>query len=418
MTARTAAPVRRTGSRLGRRGAHGAPVLGRAAGAANVDGYGPPSGGRAGWAIRRWWWTIVAAAVIAMGLVALGEPGGAEEYEARSLIVARQLTLDVEQLPAYLDAVFTSGTVEDRVRDQLGLDGAEGADLRERLHVEPVVGTIAGRVVATDTEPARATRFANEAARALVTELNAAGPGIGVFAVQEAAHVPTVPVDRASPATLVIGAGAVAALVALGAVVLWAAIRCPVGTPADAAGLLGTEPLGTVDLRRAGSDPTTADTVHVQGLDALARRLVPGPGVSVLVTMPRHRPVAERLAELLARAASPRVRTEVLALEPDDAPVEEHDDERPAWLHRSHEAHESAVVVVLDAETDVPQMIEPGDRIAAVVVAGTPAAEVGRLATPFLEGELLGVAVVRARGALRPVRRPAPAPEVRAPHPA
>lgn len=343
------------------------------------------------WALRRGWWLLLVIPVAAVLLVGSGDDSADARYEASTLVVARQLAIDVEQLPALVESVFSGASVSGQLADAAA-EVTGDADAAARVDVEPVLGTIAVRVVAHDRAARTASAMANTASEILVGELNEAGPGVGVFAIQDPARSPTTPVDDGSTAWSFVVPALAGLLLAVLIMELWLAIRRPIVNGADVERVLGTELLAEIALPRGARDPDAIDPVKVIGLEALSRRLLPGAGVAALVSGRRDAGVRRILTVLVGNVTARRIPTRALhaaeGISTDDWP-----------------AGEQAVIVDLADGIDAPQVLPENARIAALVVSGTPAARARRLALPFHAGELSGVVLVRRPSRLRRLRR-------------
>jgi hypothetical protein len=326
---------------------------------------------------------LLAAAVAATVAV---QADGDEQHEAAALVVANEVTIAPEQLPGFMQSVFESGAMRERIAGPVAADPA--AVIPERVRLEPVEGTIAARVVARAAEARDASTLANLAARALVTELNRPGPGVGVFAVQDRARPSgaAIPQDRSTVAALAAAALAVLAVAAVAA--LWTAWRRPVTSSRLAADVVGTEVVGELVL--PGDTADRADPSRVVGLDVLCRRLAAGGGTAVLVGSPRRREELDGLAQLLARVAARRFGEGTVRFD------------------------------VVTGDVDVPQVVPAGARVALVVGAGDAEQDVLATAAPFADGDLSGVVLLHRPSLLARSRawlagrteRPAPAERV------
>jgi hypothetical protein len=329
---------------------------------------------------------LVALAVAVSGGVAVVASGGDapadERYQTSTLVVARRLTIRAEQLPRLAETVFSAGSVADGV--SRFLDGAVAPrDLvPERIEVDPVLGTIAVRVLGRGPDGAAAAALADEAARLFVLELNQAGEGVGNFAIQDRATVPDRPEDDAtslvSSAGLVLACGLVAGL---GLVGLRLTLRSPVIDGLEAAATAGAPLLGVVRMRRRGRVKPAGS---LAGFNAVSRRLLPTPGEVALVGTGGDRGTSDKLAVHLAELVGRRfpcrlVRPLEPARQPGDAP----------------DAEAGAAVISLSGEdVDAPQYLSGWVRPVLVVAEGTPRSVVGRVAAQFLPGELDGVVYV------------------------
>lgn len=362
------------------------------------------------WGVRRYAWLVVLVLTTFAVLAAYASTdlaGGAGRFRATSLVVATDLQIRAEQLPRFAATLFASGTVARETAARTGVDVAPDDLIPGSLTVEPVESTILVRVVGTDRDPAVAARLANTAATVLVEQLNAPGPGVGTFAVQERAVVPTSAEEATSPA-FAITLGLVAGVAfAAGGVGLILVLRRPVLSAGEAANVAGAPLLGALPLpRRREAAPR-----EVPGVAALVGRLHPGRRETVvLVSGRRDRAHRARLARLVARALARAGPVRYVAVE-DDEPLPE---------GMPSEERANLVVATLDdlkrPETDVPAVIDgpsveawdvpqflPGDaRVVLVAREGTPEPALAAAARQFLPGELTGVVFLpRGRRDLR-----------------
>jgi hypothetical protein len=338
---------------------------------------------RTTWGLRRWWWVAlvpIVAGVVAAVLAATEEPDPEVRFEATALVVAQELTIQAEELPRLAQAVFDGGAVARSV--SAGLDGAvDAADLvPARIDAEPVVGTIAIRVVGRGSSAGEAADVANLAADAFVDELNAAGDGVGLFGVQAPAAPPDGPVGSAASIAgllLLLGCGVVGGVALVGFVV---AVRQPVLSGAEAAAAAGARLAGSVRIT-PGSDVAAS---AMPGLDALARRLIVAPSAIALVGTGADGGATAHLARALAERVGERMPAELLF--PTAAPSSD---------RRTGDG--ATIAVVSDPSVDVPQLLASAERVYLVVAEGTPQRHVVRATEPFGPGELTGTVYLRRR---------------------
>jgi hypothetical protein len=338
---------------------------------------------RTTWGLRRWWWVAlvpVIAGVVAAVLAATEEPDPEVRFEATALVVAQELTIQAEELPRLAQAVFDGGAVARSV--SVALDGAvDAADLvPSRIDAEPVVGTIAIRVVGRGASAAEAADVANLAADAFVDELNAAGAGVGLFGVQTPAAPPDGPVESAASLAgllLLLGCGVVGGVALVGFVV---AVRQPVLSGAEAASAAGARLAGSVRIT-GGADAAAG---AMPGLDALARRLIVAPSAIALVGTGGDGGATAHLARALAERVGERMPAQLSF---------------PTTAPSSDRAigDGATIAVVSDPSVDVPQLLGSAERVYLVVAEGTARRHVVRAAEPFGPGELAGTIYLRRR---------------------
>lgn len=349
--------------------------------------------------LRRYGW-IVAVAVVATLSAAMfvspQRPARQTEYEAVAVVVATNLAIRPEGLPRFAQAIFDTGTVAERGR-LIGDVPYPAAELaRDHVRLEPIENAIAMRVVGSDPDAVLATTIANSIASAFVDELNKAGPGVGTFAVQDVARQPTKPVDVSQIPVLLLVAVVSGLLLGLGAAGLMGAVRHPVLTAQEAGAAVGVQVVANLDLR-----PRRSQGAVPAGIATVARAVFPnGCGLGALVSTSGGESVCTEVAirtgralavggatYLVSSAASmPEAEVATLILTPSLPP----DDTASA----------APVLVDQPTEIDLLHLVPAGARILVVVVAGTRAAAVARVADNFLPGEIHGVVFVRAPSAL------------------
>jgi len=335
------------------------------------------------WALRTRWWVVVlgvlAGVALAVGPLA-DEPPADRRYQATALVVAQELAVRPEQLPRFVEAVFHAGSVAERASAELGGDPPAGELVARYVDVEPLLDTIAARVVGRGPDGVSAAARANAAAEALVAELNEPGPGVGVFALHDEARPARGPVASGGARDVIVLGGA-GGLLALGLVALALTIRRPIVDASEAASVAGVPLLGSVRLRRG-----TEQSTQVVGLAALARRLLPSPGQVLAVIGAAHggRRVL-RLGEHLAAVTSTRFPCEVVPMDGPD--VVDVDVDRDV----------AVVVVGIAEDLDVPQVI--GDvPVVLAVVEGTPQRHLLEVVRQFDGGDVEGVVFVARNG--------------------
>jgi capsular polysaccharide biosynthesis protein len=109
-----------------------------------------------------------------------------EQADAQALVIAQDLDVDLRALPRYAEAVFQDGQVARAVADELGVDASGVVPDQVSLVSEP--DTIVLVIIGHAEDGATAARIADVAADAYVRQLNAAGDGVGAFALQAPAR--------------------------------------------------------------------------------------------------------------------------------------------------------------------------------------------------------------------------------------
>lgn len=193
--------------------------------------------------------------------------------EAEALVIAQRLDMDLEALPRYGEAVFNNGPVTQAVAARYGADGSLEDVIPDRVYLEATQDSIVFEVVGRDPDPEVAAGIANTAAEAFVDALNAAGVGVGTFALQSPAEPPAEVDEGASTAVAAAVGIAAGLLLGLAAVSLLLVVRRPVITPEDAEEATGVPALGVVTV------PATARGQYAPphafaGLIPVCRRLL------------------------------------------------------------------------------------------------------------------------------------------------
>lgn len=377
---------------------------------------------RLAWGLRTWWWIAVAVLPAVLWLV-VGRPlldEDQERYEASSLVVAQQLAIRPEQLPRLGEAVFASGAVAEAVSEAVTGDVEPDEFVPRFVDIEPVLDTVAFRVIGRASDPEVAAGLADNAALAFVQEMNEAGPGVGFFAIQDDARVPDAPVSGGS-STFAIALGvAASAAFALGVIGLVLTVRRPVIHPAEAAGIAGAPVLGTLVVPRVNARSSRLGLRSVVGLDALGRRLFPRPKRVALVGAGGDDRISGAIAGLIAAVVRPRMRTRLVEpLEPRERTAGSED------VDEDLDVDEAVLVHVPGDRVDAPQLLDGGADVVVVVPEGCPRSALERVTSQFVPGALSGVvyvsgavprairrraaAVTAARNGRRAVRRDEPA---------
>jgi capsular polysaccharide biosynthesis protein len=377
------------------------------------------------WGLRRFAWIFIVVLPITTGvslLAAQGAPTLDKQYKASALVIATERNFSPELFARLADTVFTGGTVAEKAVEEghLPLDPQDLIPTYASL--EPVQDNIITRVVGLHSDPQLAAAIANSTASALVEELNKSGAGVGKFAVQDQARVPSSP-DITTARSVPIAVGLVAGII-LGAslIGLIIALRRPLLGSGEAAELVGAPILGTPTLPplRAGRP---VDPQAVKGLSALAKRLLPTlPGVTALVSCGGDERIRTLFAQLVSTVLADRdpaflIRSEDRSVQamyeqfspPRNLVVGDRVPEGQVWRRAA---------VVIDGPSagtsDIPQALPIKASIVLVVVEGASLNRVRDASEQFLPGELDGIVFVRRSSRWPWVRSPA-AP-VQTPH--
>lgn len=329
---------------------------------------------RLSWALRRYFWVVGIGTAFALVVAAGGsaafaprEPGTA--YQARALVVARTLEVRTDQLPRLATAVFRSTAVAESAVERGALPYDPEDLVPEHAEIDPVQDNVVVFVDGTAHDPALAARVANAAAEALVEELNELGTGIGTFAIQQRAAVPTRPVSEpAIPLPLVAGMAA-GPLLALGLIVLLTIVRQPVVHPGEAEALVGAP---AVRVRLPRSRQRQENPARVIGLSALVKAVFPEHrGMVVLLACRADRQVPA-LVSLIAQVLKRYGPVQTVS---GSSAEELRELERQAMSDGGGPAWSQAPVVVEGpalADWDVPQFLPPTARAVLVVPHGVP----------------------------------------------
>lgn len=377
-------------------------------------GVGDEGLARLRWGLSRYRMAVAAVigAVTALVVLTTQQLGGPEPYEARALVVARQLTVNAEQLPQFGEAIFNSPSVSRLAVEAAGLDVDPEELVPDRVALAPVEESVLFEVIAVDDDPEMAATLANATTSAFVAELNKPGEGVGDFAVQSPAQLPSD--RRAAPVSLaqsVVGGLLAGTAAAVGGVWLWLLLRPPVMSGPAAARLAGTSLVGTVALprRRAGE----ADLAEVRGLRLTARRLFPfRDGTLAFLAVRRGEAAGHDVVRLVARLVERHALLTVVAGD---------EFERPMAIGRGEPtvAGDRALVPAVDGSPgitlidgcslggahDLPEFLPADARLLLVVHDGAATADVAEAADQFLPGELDGVIFVRRARRRRWTRR-------------
>jgi capsular polysaccharide biosynthesis protein len=242
------------------------------------------------------WVCVIAGAVLAP-LVALQRPVSAD---AQALVVAQRVDMPYTALPRYAEAVFNNGAVAHEIAARFPAGGPDV--IPDRVSMVAEQDAIVFPVVGHDPDPQTAAALANVAAETFVAQLNGAGAGVGLFALQSKAEPPAAK-QRGIGTILAIPVGVAAGiLLGLAVVGLVLVLRRPVITAADVQETTDVRGLGTVTLprMRRGVYPRPED---LPGLVPVCRRLLGlGQDTIVLVSQQGSERLRGRIAVALAGA--------------------------------------------------------------------------------------------------------------------
>ncbi len=356
------------------------------------------------WGVRRFLWvfiiTVPAAAAI---FISAGASGFGREYEATALVIATKQPLPIDAYAKLGENIFSGGAVAEKAVNDGRLSIKPSSLIPDHARLEPVQENIIYRVIGLHADRNVAADIANAVANAFVAELNRPGDGVGEFAVQDIARVPSAASDAiaAVPVLGVLGI-ALGLLVGIGVVGMFLTIRRPVLGADEAAALVGSPLAGTPTLPSMRG--ISAEGSRVPGLAATAKRLFPKPiGTVVLISAPGDEEVRTVLAQLVAAVHGREIRTYLVPSK--DAGVQR--------LYEHFESDARVLVskslpdpgtwtkapIVIDGPSakgsDAPQMIPESAQIILVVRQGTPRSRILDVASQFLPGEIAAVVFVR-----------------------
>ena len=328
-------------------------------------------------------------------------------YRASALVIATDRNFAPELFARLADAVFTGGTVAERAVSE----GRLPIDPRDLIptyaSLEPVQDNIIIKVIGENRNAELSARIANAAATSLVEELNLSGRGVGVFAVQDHARVPTA-TDATTGRTLPLIVGVIAGFLLGGGIIgLILTVRRPLLGAGEAAELVGAPVLGTPILPAVrGGRPV--DISAVKGLSALARRIMPTrPAVVALAACGGEERYRTLLSQMIASVLAERGAVFLIPAPdesvagmysifspPANVMVSEHIPDGKVWRMAG---------VVIDGPSanafDLPQVLPSRASTVLVVAQGTPLAQVRDAAEQFLPGELEGIVFIRRSAA-------------------
>jgi hypothetical protein len=370
------------------------------------------------WGLRRFAWIFVVVLPITAGvslLAAHGAPTLGKQYKASALVIATERNFSPELFARLADTVFNGGTVAEKAVEEGKLPIDPRDLIPDFATLEPVQDNIITKVVGLNSDPQLAAAIANSAAAALVDEMNKSGPGVGKFAVQDQARVPSAP-DISTSRAVPIAVGLVAGII-LGASIigLILALRRPLLGAGEAAELVGAPILGTPTLPplRAGRP---VEPAAVKGLSALAKRLLPTlPGVTAMVSCGGDERIRTLFAQLVATVLAER--DPAFLIRSDDRIVQPMYDQfsPPRNLVVGERVPDGQVwrrsAIVIDGpsagSSDIPQSLPVRASIVLIVVEGATLTRVRDAAEQFLPGELDGIVFVRRSSRWPWMRSPA-----------
>lgn len=366
-----------------------------------------PVSTRFAWALRTYGWMVLACA-LALAAAPLLLEQEEPSYQADALVVARQLGVPPEALPRLGQAVFDGDALEARVAADPTVGGDPTELVPERLSLVAAEDSIVLVVQGRDPDPVAAANLATLGASILADELNRGGAGVGVFALQAPASVPTEPLDAPDHRLLMVVGALAGVVLGLGLVALVATLRRPVITAADVRETVGVPLLGTVRLVRARRH-TYHGPVGVRGIATVTRWLgtVP-PGRLLFISPSSTTSVRRRVLVMVAVALGilRRVRAE--------GPPEVLDAIERLRLGNGAvppRADTSDELVLVDGSSPL-EVVDPATtHVSAVVVAplGVRRRRLHALASDYMDAGLVGVVLVELRLG-RPPRGPAHRP--------
>jgi capsular polysaccharide biosynthesis protein len=355
------------------------------------------------WCLRHYAW-VVLACILACAAIPLILAPAAPVYQASALVVTRQLATDSQVLPQLAQSVFSDGAVEAAVAADSAVGVGTTGLIPDRVSLVAAQDSVVLIVQARDPDPATAARLANVAANAYVNELNRGGAGVGDFAVQAPAVVPSAPVSALPSYTGAVLAGLAGVILGLGIVALIGAVRRPVITAGDVQQSTGVPLLGTVQLPTApaGGYP---GPLGVSGIPTLTRWLAAAPpGRLLFISAPSAVALRQRLYVMVAVALSP-LRTMRFDGPP---PLVEAIEQHRSDLRRAGRVVHPSVgmddeLVLCDGGSPL-DLIDPAvSRVTVVAVAplGVSRRRIRGLTADYVDNGLLGIVLVEGRAGFR-----------------
>jgi capsular polysaccharide biosynthesis protein len=320
------------------------------------------------WGLARYFWLfaicVLLGAVVAP-LLALQRTAVAD---ARALVIAEQLDVDLSAIPRYGEAVFNNGEVAQEIASTYPAAGDQEDIIPNRVSLIAEQDSIVFGVEGHDEDPQVAADLANLAANTFVAALNSAGGGVGSFELQTPAQAPPEPENSLGTSYAIpVGVGA-GVMLGLAAVSVLLVARRPVIDGIDAEEIVGVPSLGTVTVprtRRGRFAPPEA----FAGLVPVCRRLLALPTpTAVLVSRPRDE--HDRMHLALALVSTLRLAAEVEFVGPaelggtaTDTPARAA--QRPPA--NGHPARRAERFTVIDGG-DLSHLIQPPHSTATVLV--------------------------------------------------
>ncbi|MEX2554375.1 MAG: hypothetical protein WEB06_01940 [Actinomycetota bacterium] len=356
------------------------------------------------WGVRRFLWvfiiTVPAAAAI---FISAGASGFGREYEATALVIATKQPLPIDAYAKLGENIFSGGAVAEKAVNDGRLSIKPSSLIPEYARLDPVQENIIYRVIGTHANRNVAADIANAVATAFVAELNRPGEGVGEFAVQDIARVPSAASDAIAtvPVLGVLGI-ALGLLVGVAVVGMFLTIRRPVLGADEAAALTGAPLAGTPTLPSMRGVP--AEGSRVPGLAATVKRLFPKPiGTIVLISAPGDEEVRTVLAQLIAATHGRETRTYLVPSKDEGVRRLYEHVESDARVIVSKELPDPSAwartAMVIDGPSakgsDAPQMVPETAQIILVVRQGAPRSRILDVASQFLPGEIAAVVFVR-----------------------
>jgi hypothetical protein len=359
----------------------------------------PSQGTKLVWSLRRHAWLVVACVLLVAGASLLIAPA-TPVYQGQALVVAQQLTMKSEALPALAESVFEDGTVATAVAADPAVGGDRSGLIPNRVSVVAAKDSIVIAVQGRDPDPATAARLANTAATAYVDALNRGGAGVGQFSLQTPAPVPTAPMEKLSvPMRAAIGALA-GLILGLGLVALLAALTSPVVTARDVEQTVDVPVLGTVQLppMKRGEYP---GPLGVPGIATVTRWLATVPsGRLLLISPPSAIAVRQRVFVMVAVALWTLRTVWFEACQELVQAVDRHClDHRNAGraVHARQAGSDELVLADGGSPLEIADPATTNVSVVAVVPHGLSRRRLRTLASDYEDGGLVGVILVDVR---------------------
>ena len=239
------------------------------------------------WGLARYRWLLLSCLVLGAALAPLVALNSGSVAEARALVIAERLDVDLSAIPRYGEAVFNNGEVAQAVATNFGDSGDAENIIPDRVSLVAEQDSIVFGVVGRDPDPQTAADIANTAAEAFTGALNEAGAGVATFELQTPAEVPPEP-EPTLGTVYAIPVGIAAGLVlGLAAVCIILVVRRPVIEGGDAEDLTGVPALGTVAVPRTRRG-RFARPEEFDGLVPVCRRLLALPTPTVVLVSRRR----------------------------------------------------------------------------------------------------------------------------------